>query len=69
MKTSSGKTLNTTDDVTNFLCDEAGVAIVPFSSFGSKSNDSWYRVSVGVVKTEDIPVMLHQIRKALATLS
>ncbi|MFM7767444.1 MAG: aminotransferase class I/II-fold pyridoxal phosphate-dependent enzyme, partial [Bacteroidota bacterium] len=69
MKTSSGKTLNTTDDVTNFLCDEAGVAIVPFSSFGSKSNDSWYRVSVGVAKTQDIPVILEQIRKALTTLS
>lgn len=69
LRTSSGKLLSTNDDVTNFLCDEAGVAIVPFSSFGSSVNDSWYRVSVGVAKSNDIPVILDQIRKALGTLS
>lgn len=69
MRTASGKILNNNEDITNFLCDEAGVAIVPFSSFGSAVNDTWYRVSVGVAKTSDIPTILGQIRKALQSLS
>jgi aspartate aminotransferase len=69
MRTKDGHVLENNHDITNFLCDEAGVAIVPFSSFGSSVNDTWYRVSVGVAKTNDIPVMLGQIRKALESLS
>jgi aspartate aminotransferase len=69
MRTANGKILNNNEDITNFLCDEAGVAIVPFSSFGSSINDTWYRVSVGVAKTSDIPTILGQIRKALQGLS
>jgi aspartate aminotransferase len=66
---SDGSVLSDHNDITNFLCDEAGLAIVPFSSFGSAANDTWYRISVGVVKTDDIPLMILQLRQALSTLT
>lgn len=69
MKTASGKVIQTTQDITDFLCDEAGLAIVPFSSFGSSTNGTWYRLSVGVAKEESIPVIIEQLRGALGTLS
>ena len=69
MKTSSGKVIQTTQDITDFLCDEAGLAIVPFSSFGSATNGTWYRLSVGVAKEESIPVIIELLRNALGTLS
>lgn len=69
LKTASGKILHGTTDITDFLCDEAGLAIVPFSSFGSSTNGTWYRLSVGVSKKQDIPVIIERLRNALAGLS
>lgn len=68
MKTASGKMITTTQDITDFLCDEAKLAIVPFSSFGSKESNTWYRLSVGVAKMNDIPVIIDQLRNALRGL-
>ena len=69
MKTPDGKIIRNTQDITDFLCDEAKLAIVPFSSFGSKVNNTWYRISVGVAKMEDIPVITEGLRNALGKLS
>jgi aspartate aminotransferase len=69
LKTSSGKILHNTSDITDFLCDEAGLAIVPFSSFGSVANATWYRLSVGVSRKQDIPVIVDRLRTALSSLS
>ena len=68
MKTASGKIISTTQDITDFLCDEAKIAIVPFSSFGSKESNTWYRLSVGVARIEEIPVIIEQLRSALGNL-
>jgi aspartate aminotransferase len=68
MKTRTGKIISSTQDITDFLCDEAKLAIVPFSSFGSKQSDTWYRLSVGVAKMEEIPVIVEQLRNALSKL-
>ncbi len=68
MKTKTGKLISTTQDITDFLCDEAKLAIVPFSSFGSKASNNWYRLSVGVVKMEQVPEVLAQLKKALSEL-
>src|SRR5688572_8892227 len=68
MKTSTGKIITSTQDITDFLCDEGKLAIVPFSSFGSKESNTWYRLSVGVAKLEDIPVIVEQLRNALSKL-
>ncbi len=68
MKTRSGKIIASTQDITDFLCDAAQLAIVPFSSFGSKESNTWYRISVGVAKMDDIPVIIEQLREALTGL-
>jgi aspartate aminotransferase len=69
MITSDGKKILSTDDITNYICDEAKLAVVPFSSFGSKESKTWYRLSVGVAKMDDIPVIFQQLENALKKLT
>lgn len=69
MKTASGHIIQNTQDITDFLCDEAKLAIVPFSSFGSTTNGTWYRLSVGVAKAESVEVIIENLRSALSKLS
>jgi aspartate aminotransferase len=51
--------------VTSYILNEAKLAIVPFNCFGANSENSWYRISVGCVKKEEINEMLSKLRKAL----
>lgn len=67
-KTKSGKTLETIADVSTFLIDEAKVALVPFSAFGSKTKEPWYRLSVGTCTKEDVGKILDSLEAALASL-
>ncbi len=69
MKTVSGKVLSGTEDVTSFILNEAGLALVPFSAFGSSADSTWYRLSVGTCRMEDISGMMTQLKKALSLLS
>jgi aspartate aminotransferase len=64
-KTVAGKTLQTQADVTAYILDEAKLAIVPFNCFGAKDDSSWYRISVGCVKKEEINEMLGKLKSAL----
>jgi aspartate aminotransferase len=64
-KTSSGLELKTQADVTEFLLNEAKLAIVPFYAFGAAKNSPWYRLSVGTCKKEEINEMLDKLRNAL----
>lgn len=68
-KTIEGKILEKQSDVTNYLLNEAKLAIVPFSAFGASADSSWYRVSVGVVKLDEIEVVMEMLEKALSKLS
>lgn len=68
-KTAEGKQLETTDDVTSYILNEAGFAIVPFYAFGSPRESNWYRLSIGTSKKEEIPEIIQKIRIALAKLS
>jgi aspartate aminotransferase len=68
-KTHAGKSLDRQTDVTDYLLSEAKLAIVPFSAFGADVNSAWYRVSVGVVKLEDIEKVLNLLEDALLKLS
>ena len=68
-KTQAGKVLEKQTDVTDYLLSEAKLAIVPFSAFGADSNSCWYRVSVGVVKLEDIDNVMKLLEEALQRLS
>lgn len=63
-----GTVLQKQADVTQFLLEEAALAIVPFSAFGADKNMPWYRLSVGTCKTEDIPVFFKLLEKAMSSL-
>ena len=60
-----GKTIKTQTDVTDFILNEAKLALVPFNCFGAKENNSWYRLSVGCCKKEEIDDMIGKLRNAL----
>lgn len=68
-KTAEGKTLNTQADVTAYLLQYAGLAIVPFYAFGASNTSPWYRLSVGTCKKEEIDEMLQKLKSALQQLS
>jgi aspartate aminotransferase len=68
-KTAEGNILATTQDITKYLLDEAGIAIVPFYAFGASGNSEWYRLSVGTCKLEDVDNAISSLRKALQKLT
>ncbi len=57
--------LQTQADVTAYILNEAKLAIVPFNCFGAGTESSWYRISVGCVKKEEINEMLEKLALAL----
>ncbi len=67
--TASGKKLSIQADVTTYLLDEAKLAIVPFAAFGAPANSSWYRLSVGTIRIEEIDEMLYSLKLAMEKLS
>jgi aspartate aminotransferase len=69
LKTADGTVLETTKEVTKYLLDEAKIALVPFYAFGSSSESSWYRLSVGTCRSEDIEPMMASLRIALEKLT
>ena len=68
-KTAEGKLLAAQADVTSYILDEAKLAVVPFYAFGAKPNSSWYRLSVGTCKKEEIDEMLGMLKSALQKLN
>ncbi len=68
-QTASGTKLEKQTDVTAYLLDEAKLAVVPFSSFGASADSSWYRLSVGTCKKEEIEEMIKKLKDALRHLS
>jgi aspartate aminotransferase len=69
MQDADGSKLRTTDDITSFVLNKAKMALVPFSSFGSSPDSTWYRLSVGTCRLEEIDGMMGQLRKALSGLN
>ena len=67
-KTADGKILHTQTDVNSYILNEAKIAVVPFFAFGASKDSSWYRLSVGTCKKEEIDEMLHQLENALSKL-
>lgn len=67
-KTADGKLLKDQGDVTAYILNEAGLAVVPFYAFGSSRNNPWYRLSVGTCKTEEIDEMIGKLGEALRKL-
>jgi aspartate aminotransferase len=65
----SGEVLRDQREVTSFLLNEGGLAVVPFSAFGAPATSPWYRLSVGTCRLEDIPEMFLKLRGALEKLA
>jgi aspartate aminotransferase len=64
----NGQMLTTQADVTAYLLSEAKLAVVPFYCFGASKDSSWYRLSVGTCKQEEINEMLGMLEAALSKL-
>ena len=62
------ETLETTPDVTKYLLNEAGLAIVPFYAFGASKKSPWYRLSVGTSVYEEIDELFVRLKGALSKL-
>jgi aspartate aminotransferase len=68
-KTAEGKELEAQADVSSYILSEAKIAVVPFYAFGAERNSTWYRLSVGTCKKEEIDDMLANLKAALSKLS
>ena len=68
-KLPDGAVLNNQSEVTSYILQYAGLAVVPFYAFGAESNSTWYRLSVGTCKKEEIDEMIEKLRKALQQLT
>lgn len=60
--------LQTQADVTEYLLNEAKLAIVPFYAFGANKQSPWYRLSIGTCRKEEISEMLGMLEGALQKL-
>jgi aspartate aminotransferase len=67
--TGSGQVLEKQSDVTTYILNEAKLGLVPFPIFGASSGSSWYRLSVGNCKKEEINEMLAKLKNALKKLA
>ncbi len=67
-KTPAGATLATNEEIRRYLLDAAGCGIVPFQAFGAKSDDGWFRMSIGAVSLPDIEAMFPRVEAALRAL-
>jgi aspartate aminotransferase len=67
-KTPEGQVLQEQADVTRYILNEAKLALVPFYAFGASRSSSWYRLSVGTCKKEEINKMIDTLRAALKKL-
>ena len=67
-RTADGKLLADQSDVTDYLLNEASLAVVPFYAFGASRDSAWYRLSVGTCKKEEIGEMISKLGEALKKL-
>ena len=67
-KTADGTLLTQQADTTAYLLNEAKLAVVPFYAFGASASSSWYRLSVGTCKKEEIESVISQLRSAIQRL-
>jgi aspartate aminotransferase len=68
-KTPEGNILSDQSEVTAYVLNHAGLAVVPFYAFGTDRSSPWYRLSVGTCKKEEIGEMIGKLREALIRIS
>ena len=67
-ETAEEKILERQKDVTEYILNEAKLAVVPFYAFGASKNSNWYRLSVGTCKKDEIGEMLAKLKQSLEKL-
>ena len=63
-----GSEIKTSSDLVFYLIKDAGIALVPFSAFGSSPEMPWFRASVGGLSLDEIKDMLPRLKSALEKL-
>jgi aspartate aminotransferase len=66
--TEEGKVLGNSADVTDFILNETKLGIVPFYSFGTERDSTWYRLSVGTADLSKIDSIFELVEKGLKKL-
>lgn len=66
--TPTGTVLHDTRAITAYVLEAAGLAVVPFYAFGAAESSTWYRLSVGTCKAEEVNDALASLEKALIAL-
>lgn len=69
LATAEGRKIETTQDITDYLLNQAGLAVVPFTAFGCDADTDWYRISVGTLKEIDITELMIKLEAALQKLT
>ena len=64
-----GSVINSVEDTTAYLLNEAKVALVPFYCFGSSRTSKWYRLSIGTASRADVEGAVVSIKNALEKLT
>jgi aspartate aminotransferase len=67
-RTPGGDTLQSNADIRRYLLESAGVAVVPFQSFGYDEDNGWFRLSVGAASPESIRAALLRLEQSLLKL-
>lgn len=66
---SDGSVLESIEQVSAYVLNEAKVAIVPFYAFGSSKSSPWFRLSVGTTTQQDVADAVASLKSALERLS
>ncbi len=69
MTTPDGRVLADDEDVRNYLLVEGKCAFVPFSAFGVKNGDGWFRLSVGGVSETQLDEALPRLQNVVQKLA
>jgi len=51
--------------VTDYVLNACKVGLVPFKAFGASIDSNWYRISVGTLKRQEIPLIVAALRKGM----
>jgi aspartate aminotransferase len=68
LKKPDGEVIETSEQITAYLLNEAKLAVVPFSAFGASKTSCWYRLSVGTATRNDVAGALQSLKNALEKL-
>ena len=67
-KTPDGKIIEKTEDIYNYILNDARIATVPFYAFGTSREFPWFRISVGTCTEENAKNAMESLKKSLRKL-